>query len=144
VTFARVLRARHAFAGTFPMMDTINKRWKTRETISCQEREQPTVFSIDVHPRSLGAANSLTAFRLRRSPREEKEIIYRKFAVAGTFGALRKFHLGIVLEQFQGSIEARMYERASHYPFPRSFVAPAGFALERLRYAKRVYEKTAR
>ena len=36
-----------------------------------------------------------------------------------------------------------MYEQASHYPLPKSFVAPAGFALERLRYAKRVYEKAA-
>jgi hypothetical protein len=52
--------------------------------------------------------------------------------------------LGIVLEEFQGRIEATTYEQASHYPFPKSFVAPAGFALERLRYAKRVYEKTAR
>ncbi len=38
--------------------------------------------------------------------------------------------------------EAR--EQASHYPFPKSFVAPAGITLERLRYAKRVYEKTAK
>jgi hypothetical protein len=49
-----------------------------------------------------------------------------------------------VLEQFQGKIEATRHEQASHYPFPKSFVAPAGFAPERLRYAKRVYEKTAR
>jgi hypothetical protein len=59
------------------------------------------------------------------------------------WGALRQFHLWIVLEQFQGRIEATTYEQASHYPFPKSFVAPAGFALEWLRYAKRVYEKTA-
>jgi hypothetical protein len=57
---------------------------------------------------------------------------------------LSQFHLGVVLKQFQGRIEAITYEQASHYPFPESFVAPAGFALERLRYAKRVYEKTAR
>ena len=31
-----------------------------------------------------------------------------------------------------------------HYPFAERLVVPAGFALEGLRYAKRVYEKTAR
>jgi hypothetical protein len=49
---------------------------------------------------------------------------------------------GIVLEQIQGRIEATTYEHASHYPFPKSFVAPAEFALETIGYAKRVYEKT--
>jgi hypothetical protein len=58
--------------------------------------------------------------------------------------ALRQFHLWIVLEQFQGRIEATTYEQASHYPHPESFVAPTGFALEGLRNAKRVYKKTAR
>jgi hypothetical protein len=82
---------------------------------------------------------------VRRSRREETEIIYRNLLVpASSFGALCHFHLGIVLEQFKGRIEAATYEQASHYPFPESFVAPAGLALGRLRYAKRVYEKTAR
>src|SRR5215471_5879526 len=48
------------------------------------------------------------------------------------------------LRQFQGRIEATTYEQAWHYPFSESLVAPTGFALEGLRYAKRVYEKTAR
>jgi Transcription elongation factor, N-terminal len=47
------------------------------------------------------------------------------------------------LRQFQSRIEATTYEQAWHYPFPESLVAPTGFALEGLRYAKRVYEKTA-
>src|ERR1700721_4511325 len=56
--------------------------------------------------------------------------------VAGKlFGALR---------QFQSRIEATTYEQAWRYQFPERLVAPSGFALEGLRYAKRVYEKTAR
>jgi hypothetical protein len=38
--------------------------------------------------------------------------------------ALRQFNLWIVLEQFQGRIEATLYEQASHYPHPESCVAP--------------------
>jgi hypothetical protein len=52
---------------------------------------------------------------------------------ASSFGALRQFHLWIVLEQFQGRIEATTYEQASHHPHPESFVAPTGFALEGLK-----------
>jgi hypothetical protein len=65
--------------------------------------------------------------------------------VAGKlFGGVAPISFGDRALAFQGSIEATTYERAWHYPFPKSFVAPVGFALERLRYAKRVYEKTAR
>jgi hypothetical protein len=82
---------------------------------------------------------------VRRSRREETEIIYRNLLLAGKlFWSIAPSSFGIVLEQFHGRIEATTYEEASHYSFPKSFVAPAGFALERLRYAKRVYEKTAR
>jgi hypothetical protein len=55
---------------------------------------------------------------------------------------LAPVHLWIVLEQFQGRIEATTYEQSSGYPHPESFVALTGFALEGLRYAKRVYKKT--
>jgi len=54
--------------------------------------------------------------------------------VGKAFGALR---------QSQSRIEATTYEQAWHHPFPESLVAPTGFALEGLRYAKRVYEKAA-
>jgi hypothetical protein len=60
-----------------------------------------------------------------------------------SFGALRHIHLWIVLEQSQGRMEATTYEQASCYPHPERFMAPIGFAPERLRYAKRVYKKTA-
>jgi hypothetical protein len=41
-------------------------------------------------------------------------------------------------------IEATSHEPASHHPHPETFVAPTGFALEGLRYAKRLYKKTTR
>ena len=58
-------------------------------------------------------------------------------------GTQRQFHLWILLDQSQGSIQVTTYEQASRYPHPESFVAPAGFALEGLSYAKRFYKKTA-
>ena len=86
--FARVFRAHHAFAGTFPVMERVNKRLEdmklsVRPQTNSQERGQPTVFSIGVHPRSLGPSNSLTASSVRRSRREEAEIIYRNSLLAG-------------------------------------------------------------
>ena len=42
-----------------------------------------------------------------------------------------------------GKIERQRMNRHRTIHHPESFVAPTGFALEGLRYAKRVYEKTA-
>ena len=60
--------------------------------------------------------------------------------VGKLFWGVVPISLWIVLEQFQCRIERTTYGQA----FPKSLVALAGFALERVRYAKRVDEKTAR
>jgi hypothetical protein len=133
------------------MMDRINKRLEDVKPSVMAAAELPgtrTTYSV-FNRRSSAFIGSLQFFdgflRARIPSREEGDHLQEICSwPASSLGALRKFHLGIVLEQFQGSIETTTYERASHYPFPKSFVAPVGFALERLRYAKRVYEKTAR
>src|SRR5689334_16932638 len=45
-----------------------------------QERGRPAVFSIVVHPRSLGASKLFAGFLSTKTHREETRIIYRKFA----------------------------------------------------------------
>src|SRR6266481_983974 len=40
-------------------------------------------------------------------------------------------------ELFQGRTQATTYEQASHYPYPESFVAPTGFALEGLKICEK-------
>src|SRR5580704_3288376 len=75
--------------------------------------------------------------RLRaKISREETEIIHRKFARGGQAllggGA-----------NFRAELRRQRINRHGATHFPRA-LSPSGFALEGLRYAKRVYEKTAR
>src|SRR6516165_1538472 len=95
--------------------------------------DKPTVFSIGVHPRSSGP------LILSRLPACEDPVAGRRRALTGNLRVVGKALL--VRSPIQGRIAPTTYE-ARHCPFPESVVATTGFALEGLRDAKRVYEKT--
>jgi hypothetical protein len=78
--FARVFRASHVFAGTFPMMDRIDKKLEDMKLSVRAADELPgtrTTYSVfNRRPSAfIGTSNSLTAFCVRRSRREETDII---------------------------------------------------------------------
>lgn len=131
VTLTTALAATRAFElhSRKPLLTALNeaneKRDRSRD--GCSERSEDMKQSVraDELPRNLG---NLQCFN------------------SAFIGALivSRPPAKIQARAISGRIEATTYEQASHYPNAQSFVAPTGFALQRLRYAKRVYKKAAR
>jgi hypothetical protein len=87
-----------------------------------QELGQTTVFSLPVH---WGVKFFHGFLRAKIQSQGDGDHLQEVCAgSASSLGALRQFHLWIVLEQFQGRIEATTYEQASHCAHPESCVAP--------------------
>jgi hypothetical protein len=90
-----------------------------------QERGRPAVFSIGVHPRSLGAL-IVCRFLRRRSRREETRIVYRKFARGrqALLGRCVDFIWESCLSNFRVELRRQRRKQASHYPFSKALWHP--------------------
>ena len=104
-------------------------------------RRKEAFAAPGLEPLATGAAEFAALFRGRRTPVKAALLNQRLLSGVGNIYADESLYRAGIRPRRQAG---RLTGAELDYPFPERLVASTGFALEGLRYAKRVYEKTAR